>query len=103
VSRHAQPEPDIRTGQVTLSRAHRKQGERGRTVGLRLFRIKDGCPGPAFSPGVGLRAQLAEDPELGSQYRHELGGDGSCTLIPLDQSAGLAEIIREFTHAAVTT
>jgi hypothetical protein len=30
VSRHAQPEPDIRTGQVTLSRAHRKQGERGR-------------------------------------------------------------------------
>ena len=29
--------------------------------------------------------------------------DGSYTLIPLDQPARLAEIIREFTHAAVTT
>jgi hypothetical protein len=29
--------------------------------------------------------------------------DDSYTLIPLDQSARLAGIIREFTHAAVTT
>jgi hypothetical protein len=50
-----------------------------------------------------LAAGVAVPPELGSQYRHELGVDGSCTLIPLDQSAGLAEIIRPFTHAAVTT
>lgn len=55
------------------------------------------------APVAALAAGVAVPPELGSQYRHELGVDGSCTLIPLDQSAGLAEIIRPFTHAAVTT